>query len=200
MPRPVGYDPNGNDTADELVGGATAPYNFTVQHPLVWMQSCFVGRRGSTRIHVNSMEVDHSPQIISVERDPTSSANNGLYSPYSGPVGGDTHDWRRLFQGLSSGSSGMIVSNGNVQPCISFEFPLYSKRRFVSASPEYNVAGSSVDDTLNHVVVHKTITMPVEESTGSSALEVYQSIGTDFTFLYYLNAPTLAYYAKPGIP
>ncbi len=193
IPSPAGYDPDGIHTADNLSGVGTSPYNFTYVHPINWMSYCFIGRRGSVRWHLNanspllnsgSVCVTRTPRLtdktLTSFNDSEATATNSLVA----------HDWIKR----EGGTSGTVVTNQHTMSAISFEMPMYNNRRFVSTHWGDVNTGNSIDNTENETYLVQLQTAPNARTFEFTQLDRYCCIGTDFNFIYYLNAPIMYVY------
>lgn len=206
-PPSPGYDPNGNFSANRTeTVGAAVPYNYTSMNTFAWMQPCFIGSRGSMRwnfnVDSNALSALSSVRVVRSIRTTTSTlwssagvtptTGSQLVRFYTNEVSGTT----------GFGAAGTTLHNLNTQTGISVELPNLNNNRFVNSDPAKTVLGSGNDNTdreTYHLVLHYR-----NQSTALTSqhlVERYAAIGTDFNFLFYLNAPYMTYNANlPSAP
>ena len=184
MPPACGYDTNGlhEDTASNAV-------NYCAYHPINWMQMCYMGRRGSTRLHLIADHFGGPIGNLSIVRTDTRTSKVGTtVMKFSATMDDDIINYQ-LQAGHDYYAGGAAVTHQLTQAGLSVELPLYNVNRFVSSDPLLNNVGSTVDGTssntfhIQHQHYHQT------DNIGSA--DLLYSIGTDFNFLFYLDAPTM---------
>jgi len=72
----------------------------------------------------------------------------------------------------------------------------------ISNNPFSLVEGSDIDETGDDSLQFQCTIHPRADSTvDDTVLSMYSSIGTDFSFLYFLNVPTFYQYVQtPSVP
>jgi len=199
-PPMPGFDTtNGNSTVKGWETPATTyKYQFTKMTPFNWMQSCYVGCRGSMRWHFNVDGTGRQPlHTIRVTR------NNNDMSGYPAtsagwitatqPNNASRSQLNWLATTLDAGVSGQVLTNQLTQTSLSVELPQMNNNRFVTADPTITYAGSAEDnsdrETYNLILLFKP------QQSGASCIDYvvtrYAGIGTDFNFFFYLNAPRI---------
>ena len=181
LPPQVGYDANGlhEDSATNAV-------TYGRMHPICWMQMCYMGRRGSTRIHIVA-EHDGAYGNISVARADSVTNKTGTITDKS--LAAITNAGLNYqMSTLAYYQEGAAVTSQLTQAGLSVELPLYNVNRFVSCDPLYNNIGESETDNDSN-----TFQLQYQhfDSNVSGTIDVLYSIGTDFNFLFYLDAPTI---------
>lgn len=194
IPPPNGYDPNGVDTANEVVGAGTAPYNFTRNHPMSYLSGCFVGRRGAMRWHLVAHDV-HGPILgLQVCRNAYSSTKEGLTTIASTTSSDPTYIKSAALSGLGS-AGGATVTHTSTQAGLSYETPMYTRIRFQPAKPDFATNGTSVGVSYGAESNFELqfFSIPRINSADDTMIDRYCSIGTDFNFVFFLNTPLLHY-------
>lgn len=207
IPPAWGYDPNGINTADEQVGVGTAPFNFVNRTPYNWLASCFVGRRGSMIWHYNVDSGLYNSSSVRLERliTPITSANfdNVLTQNFVDSTSAEMRFFATFDNSLpryGTGLGGVSLTDQNTQAGLSVLLPMYNNYRFEFNTPQRNNYGSATDGS-DSVTFDLTTTVRRYADIGAANSLVsykYQSIGTDFTFLFFLNIPTYNVYGNPS--
>jgi hypothetical protein len=197
FPLPMGYDPNGiNSAKGTLVPGSNFPFNFVFVTPYNWLQFCFVGQRGSAIWHANVESIKPVTRIQVMRSNDTLSAGN--YYTSRTLATGATNNSAAAF-GLSAsveGNYGMSITNQYTQAGISVLAPMYSPLRMQSPDPNKSVLGSSVDQTTDDAMNLIFALMPSSDAAtvyASTHVKMMFSVGTDFNFIFFQNIPTLTY-------
>lgn len=192
LPPYYGFDPNGINIANQVIGAGTGRFNFTKNTPITLILPCFVGYRGSTIWTFNVAGVDSS-KSIRVCRDPSvnmSWVDN--FTAYSPPTTGSTMAQRDLVTTLST-VGGCAVTNQLTQAGLSVLCPNYNLFKFNSTNPANAtlapIAGSaqdgSADDTFRLEVTNNK-----GDNSNLSFVEKYWQAGPDFQPLFFLNVPS----------
>lgn len=208
IPLSYGYDPNGANTALSLVAGPTAPFNFVQVTPFTWIAPMFIGYRGSMIWHYNlDSSSTRAFSTVRVRRlrgpiDPAIRNSNSLLSVLTqNNLSRDriARTSTTSDDGFSSACFGGVAqTNQNTQAGLSILAPMYNRYRFAFSIPTNANLGVSTDDTdrdllMSEIMFYNTQT---DASYNVHQLEKFSSIGTDFTFFFFLNCPTLYDYGS----
>lgn len=203
-PPSFGFDPNGIHGAQQINGASLdVNFNFCAVGPFQWLQSCFVGMRGSTIWHYCGLDVGNIP-TMRVRRLSTNYYNGSAVTTRAAlrnltkNVTGSSFSATSRF-GITLGTSGYggtSLVHQSTQTGLSVLYPQYNKFRFVTANPGNTVYGSDVDDTSSEKFVLDIIS--ANKNGDYAAYDRYFSIGPDFTFFFFLNVPPRAVYITPA--
>jgi hypothetical protein len=200
-PLSYGFDPKGVDTANEIIGASTAPFNFVTQHPLNWVRMCYLGTRGSIRWQFNF----EGANIVSNfrARRTFSTRVAADYDKYEtcGTLLTQKQVTRLMtIYHYKAGSSGQSVTNQLTQTGLSVEFPMYSRFRMMSNNAYDITEGYANDESADDSIVVNGNVSPlidtVKNNPRNTLLYSYCSAGTDFTCLYFMNVPTMYFYSS----
>lgn len=203
VPLYRGFDPNGiNNAVPTIDPVSNLPYNFCKTIPYTWIVPCFIGYRGSHIWHYNTNFFDHVGQIRAI-RDPSSLIDRGDYGTTNGvSVATGWNLSRNAANGelQLSGASGQSVTNQLTQSGVSVLYPMYSRYRFRSTDKANAVLGHDDDDSKyeNALVTVQTQTAISNDRNRYTEVSFYHSIGTDFSVQFFINVPTVYYYATPA--
>jgi len=194
FPPTVGYDTNGWNTAKGLVvTGTTFPFTYTRNTPYTFLQFCFVGRRGSSHYHINAASTSQIASVI-VARDYSalSASPISVGTLASGQTGSQQASF--LTQKNKPYSGGMAITNQFTQSGISVHMPMYNTLRMIDSDPNTTTLGAAKPQTTDDSIIVQLLLKPLANTLQqqSTNLDVFHSVGTDFTFLFFLNVPTFA--------
>lgn len=199
-PVPPGLNPNGASTTSDT-SFPTTSYSYTKMTPWNWMQSCFVGCRGSMqwRFNVNANGSSPVESVKLVRGLGTLSSNRAtLY----GTVNNNTSSYYADFfnRHQDGGLSGISLTNQRTQAGLSTELNMFNQNRFVSCSNFNTTLGLAVDNSDRETyTLALTFANNGRNDIAGTTIERYVSIGTDFNFFFYLNAP-ITYYLNEDVP
>ncbi len=202
-PQAPGYDPNGIHGAVQINGaGVDSNYNYVSCSAFYYITSCFVGMRGSTIWHYNVQGLDPATKM-QVSRQYDDKFNGTAVTTRAAlrtiqtntAVTSFSNTARAIVTRSRAGGGGLSLMNQRTQTGLSVLYPQYNKFRFVTANPENNTYGSSIDDSINEKFVLK-IDMPNKNGCFST-FDRYFSIGPDFNVFYFLNVPPRYVYVRP---
>jgi len=178
--------------------GTSYYYSYTKMTPFNWMQDCFVACRGAMRWHFNVDAQGKTPlHTIRVARTTQNlasyPANNYAFQTNTVSTGASTNVQLYNLNQQPAGLGGQVLTNQLTQTSLSVELPQMNNNRFVSTEPLKTYAGSTEDNTDRETYI---LTLIFKNSQTASdvndyVLERYASIGTDFNFFWYLNAPRI---------
>lgn len=206
MPPFPGFDPGGLGDAKGLTATTTTfPYNWTINTPLLWLASAFIGRRGSLN-HTFNVDKYSIPRNITVNRvsggvNPAAINFDNNGTTYVGP---STSADNILFAGSNparSTAAGASVTNGTTQAGLNVQLPMYSAYKFITTDPLNSTVYNGQDDSQYNSYV-LTVDMSQIDAASTAVIKIFQhvAIGTDFSLHFFLNVPTLVRYASQPVP
>lgn len=207
IPPSWGFDPLGINSATDIVGAGSSNFNFVNRIPYTWLEPCYVGRRGSMIWHYNTDVGPHNSHSVRLERliTPITSANlaNRIPLNFTGSTDSEMRLFNTFANGLpryGSGLGGVALTDQNSQAGLSTLLPMYNNYRFEISDPYNTVYGTSEDGTDTEMFdLVSTVRRYADIGADNSILNFkYCSIGTDFTFLFFLNVPTMHVYNDPA--
>ncbi len=204
LPLYYGYDPNGiHEAQGTLVPASNFPFNYVQTTHINWIGSCFIGTRGAVQWHINCA----GPSNIShmeVYRDAGVPTVGGYRSGYS-VTSTDTYNqaMKTFTENNSAQGAGVSVLNQNTQTGLSIEAPFYSRFKFDSCAAASRTLGEYDVETTDDSLELRLYTAPTADTNLQDPLHnvvhFYVSAGTDFTFLFFLNVPSM-HFVNPMPP
>jgi hypothetical protein len=200
LPPPPGVANNGWNIGTTASGAGQRVF-YTKFHPLLAIGSCFVGYKGSVNVTVNVDQPLGSNFIdtLSVSRiaygDALSSSER---LPSLNVLGEQTltidQNTRFDIQSVSSGVTGMALTNTKTNAGMAAQLPYYSNAAFsvMDVYREYSntdVLSDSANDWWE-VAWRYNKASGTNLFTGSVA-SIYYASGPDFDFVYFINVPIL---------
>ena len=174
-----------------ITTGTNYYYTFCHMTPLVWAAGAYLGRRGAVR-HAFHCNPTADTRALRVSRTigtiPAGSAANAVTIADSASTAATLS--------ASTGTEGISGFEGTeqfdllTQAGVTVELPQYINNRF-EINDLTNVLGSAVDDTDRETYSVEIVSLPNKVSGNLGYLRRYVAMGTDFTFLYYINAPMM---------
>jgi hypothetical protein len=198
-----GYDPNGFQNAQGLVVPASNfKFNVCSTTPYNWIAPMFIGQKGAVIYHYNldsscygttgvsALSVNRYGNTISTS---SFAINNAI--PASATSGATLNSIRIFNKGGpgNCGTQGLHLTAQQTQAGLSVSLPNYTKYRFMFTNPTLANIGTVQDDSNRETYVVTAAVKPTlaSSSVGSITMDKYMSIGTDFTFFFFLNTPSL---------
>ncbi len=199
FPMYKGFDSDGKDRVQSLDTGASTPYNLVFNHPITWIGSCFRAYKGSLIYHYNVNSQNPVGHIKGFRRSTGIANSNQYYGADNLSTGASNNVRANWLLKLNNGNAGMSVTNQSTQAGISVLYPMYSPFRMRTTDKNNITIGTSKDDTNLEAASIETLLHPASYTTqnGSTVIDFYPSIGTDFTLLFFLSVPTV--YINPGV-
>lgn len=199
-PVPPGLNPNGASITSDT-SFPTTRYSYTKMTPWNWMQSCFVGCRGSMQWRFNVNANGSSPvESVKLVRGLGTLSQNRL--TLFGTVNNNTYSYYADFfnRYQDGGLSGISLTNQRTQASLSTELNMFNQNRFVSSSNFNTTLGLAEDNSDRETfTLALTFANNGRNDIAGTTIERYVSIGTDFNFFFYLNAP-ITYYLFEDVP
>eukprot|EP00919_Chromeraceae_sp_WS-2016_P048740 GHVR01115365.1.p1 GENE.GHVR01115365.1~~GHVR01115365.1.p1 ORF type:complete len:590 (-),score=52.08 GHVR01115365.1:52-1665(-) len=191
-----GFDTNAYWTANQVIGGGTAKYNFNRMNIPQLVQLLFIGRRGSMTYTLQTENNDGNQisnvsmkwygqgiataDMNAVDTDTTTSGNVVTYR---------YKDWYK------DHNDGVSITDQKIQTSIAVNFPYYSRFNFQLNNPNYAQLGNSTDDsdvdTVSYQVISRDITQVYH-------INVWAALGPDYNFFFLINCPSLYIYTSPS--
>jgi hypothetical protein len=202
--RPLypGYDVNGINQAIGLTSGGTQAYNWVRWTPMTWLDQCFVGTKGSVRWIINTNMTPQGSTVI---------ASRAVVGDYLTTT---RYAWQRASYtnvnqiaragGINThiaGIGGCSVTDLSDMTTVDTMVPMYSRYKFLEASPVYRTLGlvdvDSTTDALNVYVSNR----PIANATDTPIVaNFFVAAGTDYTPVFFLNVPTMIVYSATPSP
>jgi len=194
-PEYPGYDPLGNETLKGLISLIGEPYNVCSWTYTTWFSLCFVGSRGSYHYTINPL-TSEPVCSMSVTRSAIT-RGTPVYEALAAP---NSVDIQRDFINTSTMGMGMAGLNLITQRTlggIMVSAPMYSQYKFLSNDPANRTDGTSLDGSNKDTLFLNTMTLGSATNNQSELLlDTYVSAGTDFSLVFFLNAPNLYRYTS----
>lgn len=204
--RPIfkGYDLNGVNVAEEIVGAGNAQYNFVKNTPYHMISQCFLGERGSFTWKFNLDGTYNSSITVGRPKLPLNATN---YNFQSFNLGAVTYG-KRLAELANdeSTNSGIALINQETNTGLSVNAPQYSIVSFLDTKPSRRVNGLSNvsgDDSLRvSYISRRTHDVPVVTDptttpvAGVDYFHSYFQVGPDYSPIFFLNVPTMYVYSS----
>lgn len=196
IPYMYGYDPLGIQTALSIQGGNASRFNWCRLTPFTYVMGMYVGNRGSMNWHFN---VDSNQSVKSLIAQRVNSQRNNANDAAVG-VQENAFSQLEVARNMSlvqqnNAASGISVLNQETQTGLSVQAPMYSRFRMLSNNP-FGLVEGSIDEAGTDSLFFQCSIHPKSESVvADTYVNMYSSIGTDFSFLYFLNVPTFFLYS-----
>ncbi len=200
IPPYPGFDPSGIYFANRIVVAGTAPYNYANFTPLTWINLCFVGYRGSVQWHfapiTPATNVSSLQTVSRIPQDPGASNVSSIIAPSATT---SSNAFSANMQALLYDTlPGAAATNNSVQTGLSVQTPNYSNYIMQSTDPRHATlpvsGGSRFDgsyyDTFNYSTLLTTTTNAISTTAPTGTL-IYNSIGTDYSPIFFLNCPVM---------
>lgn len=182
---------------------AAAPFTYTKVTPYNWLAPMYVAQRGSMVWTINP---DSSGRVggignFSAKRT-VNTTNATFWNTSTNFAAGLTSSGysHGLLTNRISGNSGMSLINQDTQTGFSICCPDFNRFNFRIINPVLCVEGTSIDDTNTDNIQVEAILKPTSNSvtTNNIYLDKYYSIGPDFSFFFFLNAPCYTVITLPS--
>lgn len=177
-----------------VVTGSLFNYAFCHMTPLSWMAGAYLGRRGAIRqaFYPDSAATSRI-KSIRIYRTLAAITNGGAVELNEVVSSAPSLSQQQRLYCLAEGDSGFEASvqfDASIQSGITVECPQYTGCRFEICDPSNGILGSAEDDSNLETYVMELI-YPPAATTIRGSVRRFVAMGTDFTFLFYLNAPTM---------
>jgi hypothetical protein len=193
-PQYYGYDPHGFESAVSTLLSGSKPFNFVRPTIYNWLAPMYIGQRGSVIWH-NNLDSGLNTVSYGVKATRVVGAPFGAVQATASAAFGtiSNNAINQFYLNTQSGASGMAITSQNTNNGLSVYVPFYSKYKFHFTDPANVNIGSAVDDTNISSVIVQTPIQTSSLNSATSRLEKYFSIGTDFTFFFFLNTPVMQF-------
>jgi len=205
LPIFPGYDTNGVDSARNQAGNANVNYNWVFNMPYHWLAGCYLGCRGSVNYYYEPLE---SPNItlrtLQTQRWVRNLPSNSIQAAGYNNTNPSPFNYLPRFFSVNTPDTneGSAETQTDTSKTISAQYPYYSRFRMRQCDPTQAVLGSTIDDSRFDGMIIQATYQQTTQTVGvfSSALKMYFGVGTDFTFLFFLNVPVIYIYSPPSGP
>lgn len=205
---PIGTGRNPDAFSRATIAAVSTPYSYSTNHPMDWVLNAFVGVRGSTNLHFETLAMGiDGLEGVSVERSDLSPILNSAgalrnaiaYTTSPASVGTIARNVTAPSAALGTlpawGQSGMSVTSRLAQPALSVAVPQYTNARFTLAfrNSRYNnvETGTEEFDTLFLRTAFQNNVTPIVAASSWPLVNVYYSAGVDFQPIFFLCTPRL---------
>jgi hypothetical protein len=205
FPMAPGFDPNGINSANNLLSAGTSPYNWVQYTLLSLLGSCFLGSRGSVIWYIESHRGDPNSEIRVGRPGNTIALTLTNYTTPGtlGVIPGSANGVART-DALSSSSTagGTDIIKTDRLPTTSICAPFYSPLKFRTSSHKDAVLGTGIDGSWTDKLSLRERTMPRVNIVGnaewanSTQYSYYCSAGPDFSFIFFLAVPPMYRYTS----
>lgn len=192
MPYFYGFTSNALDLGVNALAVST-DFNYVSDTPINTIGACFIGNRGSVIWHVN--QASKSTDVLSIgiqkwQLDLTQSRQRIITAVTNSTASAFPYAIRRSSSDVTGGIS---LADNKQQHGAHASIPYYNNYKFSSNNPNYRDVGTAIDNTISDSFTVSTVVPIVTSSSSDSiTLDYYCGIGTDFTFLFFLNVPGYA--------
>jgi hypothetical protein len=196
FPAARGYDPNGFFNALSALNNAnTVKFNYTINHPIPYVLSAFVGVRGGANWQV--VVYPNQPVNMSIHRDPTAQTPALAQATTFNITNQSTQD-SDLANTLVGGLGGSCMVRQIARGGLAATLPDCAGTLFESATIATNNSASAELDWR-----YKNFSFEIGmDGTVSNVNRITQDYwvgtGVDFQPLFYLNAPQIWMFANPS--
>lgn len=200
--RPLyyGFDANGLNDAQQIIGAGTAKFNY-VQQPLQCLfEPCFVGVRGSQNWELNMNHAGEALDTLALARYgdliTSTSGNAHTFTTSTDP---DYTNRTALTASRFLAQAGCALTNMRTQTGLQVQVPMYSRLRFLgTAVAERNLGSSDDASNYDNIIAVFRCRPTASQNPLNMTLDYYTSIGTDYQLLHFVNVPN--YWVYGAIP
>lgn len=178
--------------AKKMDGTGSVPFSWAKMTTLFWISQAFIGHRGSINWTYNAASSRHPIPSIKVNRR-TQAEPGGSYRSYSAMTVNSFNDWARFWARYGDGgSAGLSLTNTITNAGMAVSVPMYNMNLFESTSRTkfFTTTSDSPSDSSENHMINAEIHDNPDGAGCVLYMSTYVSAGSDFTFLYYINAPT----------
>ncbi len=195
VPPFYGYDVNGIETAKGVTAPATTfNFNFVANTPYHMLSNCFVAQKGSIQWHYNWEGPDVSMHATRFVSNVPSSV--GYVGASAGTFSANA---QTLLNNSTSTAGATALVNQKTTAGLSVSVPNYTVFKFQTTDPAAATTGSSLDGSIYEVLRVELNSNGAAQDLSNGRLERYFGIGTDFSLYFFLNCPSLYYYAPSAM-
>lgn len=173
-------------------GGAAAT-NYVSCHWMTLLRGAYAGWKGSIRYKALASGFGCNIQRVTATRTPDRATIGGIATTYDF-TDGNANAYLNL--GEQPAWGGQYLTHQHLQPFAEIDLPFYTPLKFGICSLMYfNTATTNVGDYTNEMDFEVAIFASPTAVTGTSSRGVqcdfYVAAGEDFSFLYFVGAPTI---------
>jgi hypothetical protein len=199
-PEYPGYDLLGNEAMKGIISAVSEPYNLVSWNYTTWFSLCFIGSRGSYNYLFQPLSAEPVGSLTVTRR--YAARTTPFYEALAAP---NSRDIQRAFIDTDNTAMGMAGSSLISQRTLAgtvVSAPMYSKFKFLMNDPLYRTDGSADDFSNRDTLFVETVTLGSTTNNQYELLiDTFVSAGTDFSLVFFLNAPCLYYYSSlPLVP
>lgn len=199
IPPPPGVYANGWWTGT-TTSGAGQRVNYTKFHPILTLGACFVGYKGSVNLTANVNQDVRTAVVDTLQLQRTSGAsalaasdrrpsNSFAYSPSSSTA----VQASSMNSAMSSGVTGMALTNTRTNTGLSVALPYYSNTAFQLMNPsgEYSNQDTFTNANSDWWELEWRENKPATTTDTTSSVTIWYATGPDFDFVFFVNVPIL---------
>jgi len=196
-----GYDTDGVQTADDIVGVGTSPFNFVAVNYFSLIAPCFVASRGSVSWMFNAVGSNPVAHFRVIRRHETvTAANYNTKENIALSLSNDATE-RALLNITSAGMAGQSLTHQLTQTGLATVIPMYNRYRFRNNSKVLRTLGLAADDSdVDTFRVEAYITPDNGQRGDDTRIDSYFAIGSDFDLHFFLSVPAVAEQVLPTAP
>jgi hypothetical protein len=201
MPVSPGYLNIGPERANAIVGAGVFAYNYCHYTMLSYLSNAYLMYRGSINWTYNMIE-----QQGTLASEIRVSKNNLHTTPYAYAT--STYDASaqsavsaNMISIQNAGTTGQAITNCNTNTGMNVACPMFSGHKYHYTVPRNANQGVIEDGSIQDgLSLYATYLTPASAGDSQSHLKTYVGIGTDFSFHYFVNVPTLFIYSVVPTP
>lgn len=208
LPYYPGFDPNGIHLAISPVDGLEKRYNYVANTPFTWIRHCYLANRGSiewTQWLDNSSNVmpgflgtrrlENGEQLSLSEAQRTAVIDFQAAPTFTGQY------LEFSLENFGNSATGLDVTSPYTWASNHTIAPMYSEYRMLPNNPADASFGTDLVSTRDDGL--ETSYAWNEKNNGTLSViytRLFQAtaIGPDFSFLYFINVPTMYKYSRPA--
>ncbi len=216
VPLHFGYDYNGINSARNQAGTANFNYNWVAITPYHWFSVAYVFQRGGHNYRITLRDTKGAIQVARVPYTGTSGLTTNSYRT----AANSSYDSNGRGQVINSPVSltqgqGGAVAISAVNPTVEVCSPFYSRYRAITNNPRCvnlppysyasaynaNTAIASGDENKRMGNNLEGIMLSAYNNAASQIpVEIYHSVGVDFSLSFYRGCPCLFVQSQPAAP
>lgn len=201
MPVSPGYLNIGPERANAIVGAGVFAYNYCHYTMLSYLSNAYLMYRGSINWTYNMIE-----QQGTLASEIRVSKNNLHTTPYAYATStynasAQSAVSANMISIQNAGTTGQAITNCNTNTGMNVACPMFSGHKYHYTVPRNANQGVIEDGSIQDgLSLYATYLTPASAGDSQSHLKTYVGIGTDFSFHYFVNVPTLFIYSVVPTP
>jgi hypothetical protein len=181
----------GVDLASPVAPGVGRPFNWCYDSYLNWIAPAFIGWRGSINWVINHNSGGRNASSIRVARDPFYVGD--AFQSLQTTLNQNKNQQKQLYNASYGSMSGLALTNQQTNAGISVSIPFYSPFKFTPCNPYRANRWSQSDGSI--IPWNTCIDLSGQQVSGNNPVTSYKvdryvAAGSDFTLLFFINAPT----------